>query len=241
MALLDLLRDAEIYEDEIMAADNDSSLLYIDSDEAADAVTFDSVVDSTEAGGMELQQAAGNKSKCIIFCQFTKTLDLVESILPRTLRLDGKVPAAERAQVAERFNTDPTIRILLSTTRVGGLGLNLTGADTVIFLENDFNPFADLQAQDRAHRIGQRSTVNIYNLVTQDSIEETIMELQRKKIAVSNAIVNSENSSLYSMGTDRLLDIFGNDDDTFDVDALVEEYREDYKSFGVQEFLKNIV
>ena len=78
----------------------------------------------------------------------------------------------------------------------------------VIFLEPDWNPFIDLQAMDRAHRIGQTKTVNVYRLVTSDTIEEKMMKFQRRKKATSEAVVNSDNSTMYSMGTDRLLDIF---------------------------------
>ena len=78
----------------------------------------------------------------------------------------------------------------------------------VIFLEPDWNPFVDLQAMDRAHRIGQTKTVNVYRLITSDTIEEKMMKLQQRKQATSEAVVNSENSTMFSMGTDRLLDIF---------------------------------
>lgn len=74
-----------------------------------------------------------------------------------------------------RFNNDPSIDVLLLTTQVGGLGLNLTGADTVIFVEHDWNPMKDLQAMDRAHRIGQRKVVNVYRLITRSTLEEKIM------------------------------------------------------------------
>ena len=139
---------------------------------------------------------------------------------------------------------------------LGGLGLNLTGADTVIFLENDFNPFADLQAADRAHRIGQAKTVNVYRLVTKDTIEEKILSIQEKKLAMSKAIVNTDNSTLFSMGTDRLLDIFTCRADTqeaetarrdegsnvagYNLDALVDSYKEEYSILGVKDFIKAI-
>lgn len=124
-----------------------------------------------------------------------------------------------------------------------------SGADTVFFLENDYNPFVDIQAQDRAHRIGQSKCVNIYNLITENSIEEKILDLQRKKMALSDAIVNTENSSMFSMGTDRILDIFsirsssnGTDEvnTTLDIDALIEQHSEDYASLSVEEFLKGL-
>lgn len=91
------------------------------------------------------------------------------------LRLDGSIPPSARHNVVTRFNNDPSIDVLLLTTQVGGLGLNLTGADTVIFVEHDWNPMKDLQAMDRAHRIGQRKVVNVYRLITRGTLEEKIM------------------------------------------------------------------
>jgi hypothetical protein len=129
----------------------------------------------------------------------------------------------------------------------------VTGADTVIFLENDYNPFADLQAMDRAHRIGQKRSVSVFHLVARDSIEEKIMELQEKKVAMSNTIVNTDNSKMYSMGTDRLLDIFtfrseqenqtteDSQQSRHNLDAIVERYSEDYASLTVEEFVRNLV
>lgn len=92
--------------------------------------------------------------------------------------------------------------------QVGGLGLNLTGADTVIFVEHDWNPMKDLQAMDRAHRIGQKKVVNVYRLITRKSLEEKIMGLQKFKILTANTIVSSENSSMETMGTESLFDLF---------------------------------
>ena len=91
------------------------------------------------------------------------------------LRLDGSVEANKRQDIVNKFNSDPSIDVLLLTTSVGGLGLNLTGADTVIFVEHDWNPQKDLQAMDRAHRIGQKKVVNVYRLITRGTLEEKIM------------------------------------------------------------------
>jgi hypothetical protein len=108
---------------------------------------------------------------------------------------------------------------------------------------------ANTASSHRAHRIGQTKCVNIYNLVTENSIEEKIIELQRRKIAVSDAIVNSENSSMFSMGTDRILDVItsrsssnnANDEGPkLDIDALIEEHCDDYASLSVDEFLKGL-
>ncbi|KAG8234701.1 hypothetical protein J437_LFUL014317 [Ladona fulva] len=124
------------------------------------------------------------------------------------LRLDGSIPAGVRHSVVARFNSDPSIDVLLLTTQVGGLGLNLTGADTVIFVEHDWNPMKDLQAMDRAHRIGQRKVVNVYRLITRSTLEEKIMGLQKFKLLTANTVISSENASIETMGTDQLLDLF---------------------------------
>ena len=264
LALVELLRACGIHKDEITGADNDTSLLYCNQDEEDEDGNNDisSLLSPVESDGMLNSATADGESasKCLVFAQFTNSLDAVEDLLVkrhmpslRYLRLDGRVPATKRTALVDAFNNDPSIKLMLLTTRVGGLGLNLTGADTVIFLENDYNPFADVQAADRAHSIGQRKTVNVYRLVTKDSIEEKIMSLQEKKIALSNAIVNTDNSSLFSMGTDRLLDIFTcrsdsqqnesskagqGGDGSYNLDALVESYKSEYSALSVNDFLQ---
>ena len=121
--------------------------------------------------------------RALIFCQMKEMLDIVandvlRALLPSVqyLRLDGSVEANKRQNIVNRFNTDPSYDCLLLTTSVGGLGLNLTGADTVIFVEHDWNPQKDLQAMDRAHRIGQKKVVNVYRLVTRGTLEEKILK-----------------------------------------------------------------
>lgn len=138
------------------------------------------------------------------------------------------------------------------TTSVGGLGLNLTGADTVIFMEHDWNPSKDLQAMDRAHRIGQKKVVNVYRLITRGTLEEKIMGLQKFKMNIANSVVNQDNSGLKSMETDGILDLFqvGNtntsksDAKTGKVSAkkLLEELDElwdDSQNDGLDDFLQN--
>lgn len=109
-------------------------------------------------------------------------LDIIEEDLFRPhmpdvtyMRLDGTVSSNKRHAVVQTFNSDPSIDVLLLTTSVGGLGLTLTGADTVIFVEHDWNPMKDLQAMDRAHRLGQKRVVNVYRLITRGTLEEKIM------------------------------------------------------------------
>lgn len=121
--------------------------------------------------------------RALIFCQMREMLDMVESTVLKKLlpsvtfsRLDGSVEASKRQDIVNKFNSDPSIDCLLLTTSVGGLGLNLTGADTVIFVEHDWNPQKDMQAMDRAHRIGQKKVVNVYRLVTRGTLEEKILK-----------------------------------------------------------------
>ncbi|XP_018414179.1 PREDICTED: TATA-binding protein-associated factor 172 [Nanorana parkeri] len=165
-------------------------------------------------------EAVVAQHRILIFCQLKSMLDIVEHDLLKPhlpsvayLRLDGSIPAGQRHSIVSRFNTDPSIDVLLLTTHVGGLGLNLTGADTVVFVEHDWNPMRDLQAMDRAHRIGQKRVVNVYRLITRGTLEEKIMGLQKFKMSIANTVISQENASLQSMGTDQLLDLFTLDKD----------------------------
>ncbi|PAA91075.1 hypothetical protein BOX15_Mlig022785g1 [Macrostomum lignano] len=154
-----------------------------------------------------------SQHRVLLFAQTKATLDLVEKLVFKDsdmqhLRLDGSVPPADRHSLVQKFNSDPSIDALLLTTSVGGLGLNLTGADTVIFVDHDWNPMRDLQAMDRAHRIGQTRAVSVYRLLTRDTIEEKIMKYQKFKTAVANSVVNADNACVESLGTEQLLDLF---------------------------------
>ncbi|KAI0261043.1 SNF2 chromatin remodeling protein [Gloeopeniophorella convolvens] len=158
---------------------------------------------------------AFSQHRVLIFCQMKQMLDIVENVLFKKhmpsvtyMRLDGSTDANKRHAVVQTFNSDPSIDCLLLTTHVGGLGLTLTGADTVIFVEHDWNPMKDLQAMDRAHRIGQKKVVNVYRLITKGTLEEKIMGLQRFKLNIANSVVTQQNSGLASMDTDLVLDLF---------------------------------
>lgn len=159
--------------------------------------------------------AAMSQHRALIFCQQKDMLDLVENSLLKQgmsgvsyMRLDSSVSGPGRHEMVTKFNEDPSIDVLLLSTHVGGLGLNLTGADTVIFVEHDWNPMNDLQAMDRAHRIGQKKVVNVYRLITRDTLEERIMGLQEFKLNIASTVINQQNSGLMSMGTDQILDLF---------------------------------
>lgn len=170
-----------------------------------------------------------SEHRVLVFCQLKDMIDLIENDLFKKhmpdvtyMRLDGSVESRDRQSVVKKFNEDPSIDVLLLTTKVGGLGLNLTGADTVIFVEHDWNPMNDLQAMDRAHRLGQTKVVNVYRIITKGSLEEKIMSLQKFKMNIASTVVNQQNAGLQSMGTDQLLDLFNNTD----VESKTEEKEE---------------
>ncbi|KAI5966360.1 MOT1 [Candida pseudojiufengensis] len=170
-----------------------------------------------------------SEHRALIFCQLKDMLDIVENDLLKKylpsvtyMRLDGSTDPRNRQAIVRKFNEDPSIDVLLLTTKVGGLGLNLTGADTVIFVEHDWNPMNDLQAMDRAHRLGQKKVVNVYRLITKDTLEEKIMGLQKFKMNIASTIVNQQNQGLQSMDTNQLLDLFDVDES-----AKVEETNAD--------------
>jgi len=132
-----------------------------------------------------LRQLKQHAHRCLIFTQMSRMLDVLETFLcwhgHSYLRLDGGTPPGDRQRLMDRFNSDTSIFCFVLSTRSGGLGVNLTGADTVIFYDSDWNPAMDAQAMDRAHRIGQTRDVHIYRLVCGSTIEENILIKARQK------------------------------------------------------------
>jgi TATA-binding protein-associated factor len=165
-----------------------------------------------EALGELLQQCREGGHRALIFCQLTTMLDLIGHYLKglnmSALRLDGDTPAVLRHGLVERFNADSTLDAFLISTRAGGTGLNLTGADTVIFYDHDWNPAADQQAQDRAYRIGQQRTVNVYRLVCRGTFEEKVLRRQEFKRLLAASIVSGTPGGLADVTRDELLGLF---------------------------------
>jgi ATP-dependent DNA helicase len=118
--------------------------------------------------------------KVLIFSQFKTTLDIIQAYASdlrgwACCRIDGSISQAERSEQIKAFNTDPEFKLFLLSTRAGGQGINLVAADTVILFDSDWNPQQDLQAMDRAHRIGQTRPVIVYRLATRGTVEETLL------------------------------------------------------------------
>ncbi|KAI1307722.1 SNF2 family N-terminal domain-containing protein [Xylaria venustula] len=136
-------------------------------------------------------QAGGHRA--LIFTQMTKVLDVLEQFLNihghKYLRLDGATKVEQRQILTDRFNHDPRILCFILSTRSGGLGINLTGADTVIFYDQDWNPAMDKQCQDRCHRIGQTRDVHIYRLISEHTIEANILRKASQKQMLDDIVI----------------------------------------------------
>ncbi|KAM3139078.1 hypothetical protein pb186bvf_008889 [Paramecium bursaria] len=163
-------------------------------------------IDETQVNSNEQIQTYTNYNKVLIFSRFRKAIQMIaEQLLTsqfpsiKYLILDGQVTQNQRYPLVTKFNEDPDIRVLLLTTQVGGLGLNLSSANIVIMFDHDYNPVNDQQAMDRAHRIGQKNVVQVFRMIVKDTLEEKIMGIQRFKNAISKAIVNSDNAALATM------------------------------------------
>ncbi|KAH7011661.1 PHD/FYVE-zinc-finger like domain-containing protein [Ilyonectria destructans] len=134
--------------------------------------------------------------RVLIFSQFLQQLAIIEDFLAglgfEYRRLDGQIGSLEKQRRIDAFNApDSSIFAFLLSTRAGGVGINLATADTVIILDPDFNPHQDIQALSRAHRIGQKKKVLCFQIVTKDSVEERIMQVGRKKMALDHALIES--------------------------------------------------
>ncbi|OJJ48077.1 hypothetical protein ASPZODRAFT_112559 [Penicilliopsis zonata CBS 506.65] len=136
-------------------------------------------------------KAGGHRA--LIFTQMTKMLDILEQFLNihghRYLRLDGTTKVEQRQILTDRFNNDNRILAFILSSRSGGLGINLTGADTVIFYDLDWNPAMDKQCQDRCHRIGQTRDVHIYRFVSEYTIESNILRKANQKRMLDDVVI----------------------------------------------------
>lgn len=141
---------------------------------------------------LQLWRDTGHKT--LLFAQHRIMLDILERFLNaqggfRLRRMDGTTPIKDRQSMVDEFNRDPNLHVFLLTTKVGGLGVNLTGADRVIIYDPDWNPSTDMQARERSWRLGQKREVMIYRLMTAGTIEEKIYHRQIFKQFLTNKIL----------------------------------------------------
>ncbi|KAJ3517373.1 hypothetical protein NLJ89_g556 [Agrocybe chaxingu] len=144
-----------------------------------------------------LQELKAGDHRVLVYFQMTRMMDLMEEYLIyrqyKYLRLDGSSKLEDRRDMVIDWQTRPDIFVFLLSTRAGGLGINLTAADTVIFYDHDWNPSNDAQAMDRAHRLGQTRQVTVYRLITKGTIDERIVQLARVKKDVQDIVVGNKN------------------------------------------------
>ncbi|XP_012214823.2 DNA excision repair protein ERCC-6 [Linepithema humile] len=151
------------------------------------------------------------KHRVLLFTQGRQMMHILESLLQREgynyLRMDGTTAMSQRQQTIHKFNNDSSYFVFLLTTRVGGLGVNLTGANRVIIYDPDWNPATDAQARERAWRIGQNKQVTVYRLITAGTIEEKMYHRQIFKLLLSNKVLDEPHQRRLFKTTD-LVELF---------------------------------
>ena len=156
-----------------------------------------------------LDEALDGDSRILVFSQFVSVLQgIAQSLESRQLNycyLDGKT--RNRQAVCDRFNSDESIPVFLISLKAGGTGLNLTGADTVVHFDPWWNPAAEAQATDRAHRMGQTKKVTSIRLIMAESVEERVMQLQRSKAGLLEVLFEESRTSSARISMDEIRDL----------------------------------
>jgi SNF2 family DNA or RNA helicase len=157
-----------------------------------------------------LDEVIDSGEKVLVFSQFTSMLDIFEKDLKQKnisfLRLDGSTK--NRQEIVDKFNEDKSIKVFLISLKAGGVGLNLTSASAVFLYDPWWNPMAEQQAIDRAHRIGQTKRVNIYKFITKNSIEEKILKLQERKGNMFENLIVEDGSFVKKLEWEDLMELF---------------------------------
>lgn len=183
---------------------------------------------------LELWKNTGHKA--LLFAQHRIMLDILEKFVRsmpgiRYRRMDGTTPIQHRQSMVDEFNMNPDLHVFLLTTKVGGLGINLTGADRVLIYDPDWNPSTDLQARERAWRLGQKREVSIYRLMTAGTIEEKIYHRQIFKQFLTNKILRDpKQRQTFHMSDLHDLFSLGKEGAPTETSALFKEAAVDLKS-----------
>ena len=156
-----------------------------------------------------------NNHKILLFSQFTSVLDILGKELQKNkieyLYLDGSTKAKDRLALVEEFNNSEKSKVFLISLKAGGTGLNLTSADVVIHFDPWWNPAAEEQATDRAHRMGQKNVVEVIKLIAKGTVEEKIITMQDEKKKLINDVIDgnlSNGSLLGDLTKEQLMDLF---------------------------------
>ena len=148
-----------------------------------------------------------------MFSGYTSMFEIIEKELKekniKYFKLTGATKVDERIELVDEFNRNPEIQVFLISLKAGGTGLNLTGADMVIHYDPWWNISTENQATDRAYRIGQKNNVQVYKLITKNSIEEKIYELQEKKSKLADDMLDTKTTFINKFSKDEIMNLFG--------------------------------
>lgn len=162
---------------------------------------LDLITDAIEAG-----------HKILIFSSYKSMFEIMEKELNKKnidyFKLVGDTPVNKRIEMVDEFNNNQSVKVFLISLKAGGTGLNLTSADVVIHYDPWWNVSSENQATDRAYRIGQKNSVQVYKLITSNSIEEKINKMQEKKAKLSNDILSTEETFINKLSKEDILDLF---------------------------------
>ena len=160
-----------------------------------------------------MEDAVAGGHKILLFSGYTSMFQIIEKELKNKqinyLKLTGQTKVSERIELVDKFNEDNDIKVFLISLKAGGTGLNLTGADMVIHYDPWWNISAENQATDRTYRIGQKSNVQVYKLITKNSIEEKIYELQQKKAKLVDNMLSTQNTFINQLSKEDIMELFG--------------------------------
>ena len=159
-----------------------------------------------------LKDAILSGHKVLLFSSYSSMLEIIEKELKKQnieyFKLIGSTKVADRIKLVEDFNNNDKIKVFLISLKAGGTGLNLIGADMVIHYDPWWNLSAENQATDRTYRIGQKKNVQVYKLITKDSIEERIYELQEKKARLAKTMLSTETTFINKLSKEDILALF---------------------------------
>ena len=159
-----------------------------------------------------VSDAIDSEHKILIFSSYTSMFEIIEQELNKLnikyFKLVGNTPVNKRIEMVDEFNNDKSVKVFLISLKAGGTGLNLTSADVVIHYDPWWNVSSENQATDRAYRIGQKNSVQVYKLITSNSIEEKINQMQERKEKLSKDILSTEETFISKLSKEEILDLF---------------------------------
>ena len=159
-----------------------------------------------------IEDATKGGHKILLFSGYTSMFPIIEKELKKKqinyLKLTGQTKVTDRIELVDKFNEDKEIKVFLISLKAGGTGLNLTGADMVIHYDPWWNLSAENQATDRTYRIGQKNNVQVYKLITKNSIEEKIYELQKKKEKLVDNMLSTQNTFINQLSKEDIMELF---------------------------------